>query len=206
MLERIGDAMTQQAAATQALLARATRDADADVEDNADAAVPSGARGTKAMQQDRSRRSTAPGKLAMDIRELARQQITSDPMCPDARAKSMLAYFERCGGYGGAKSMSYLTTGLATIADLMLMEKWREAEDLVLALCLAADQALLNDNKWYYAWQVTHLPEPLEHVVSRKPNKDSFRPYSRLMPATLMAAVTAYSAENSRTMEQMKKI
>ena len=157
------------------------------------------------MQKDKAQRSQVPGRLASEIRELAKNQITSDPLCPDLRSKSMLAYFERCGGYGGAESMAYLTTGLATVADLMLAEKWREAEDLVLVLLLASDQALLNDNKWHYGWQATHLPEPLEYVVTRKPNKDAFRPYSRLMPAGLMAALTAFSAENSRTMEQMKK-
>ena len=99
-----------------------------------------------------------------------------------------------------------MTTGLATVADLMLAGNLRESEDMVMALCIACDQASLNENKWYYAWQITHLPEPLEHVVSRKPNRDAFRPYSRLMPPQLMAAITAFSSENAKTLEQMKKI
>ena len=50
-------------------------------------------------------------------------------------------------GFNNAKTLAYMAAGLAHIADLMLAQKWREAEDLTLALFVAVDQATINDGK-----------------------------------------------------------
>ena len=61
------------------------------------------------------------------------------------------------------------------------------------------------DGKLNYAWTLLHLPEPLEHVVNRKPTRDPVRPYSRLLTADLMHAITAHSIEGAKMSELMKK-
>ena len=137
---------------------------------------------------------------------MAKSHITVDPLCQDLRAISMTAYMERCMGFNNAKTLAYMAAGLAHIADLMLAQKWREAEDLTLALFTAVDQATINDGKWFYAWQITHLPEPMDTALARKAQRDPLRPYSRLLPPRLSAAITTFSTEGARTAELMKKL
>jgi hypothetical protein len=151
-------------------------------------------------------RTESPGKFAHTVRDMARAQVAVDPLCSDIRAQSMTAFLERCMGFNGGKTLCYMATGLAQIADLMLANMWREAEDLVLALFLACDQAAINDGKWFYAWQATHLPEPLDTALARKPIRDPLRPFSRLMPPDLSSAITAHSTEGARTADLMKKL
>ena len=109
-------------------------------------------------------------------------------------------------GFNGAKTLAYMAAGLAQISDLMLAQRRREAQDLTLALFVATDQATINESKWYYAWQITHLPELMDTAVARKAQRDPLRPYSRILPARLSAAITTFSTEGARTAELMKKL
>jgi hypothetical protein len=168
IMRQIGVALTQQAAATHALLARTSGSFGVDEISNADGGeISMGAKGARAMNRDSSARSKAPGKFAQSVRDMARAQVTVDPLCSDIRAQSMTAFLERCMGFNGGKTLCYMASGLAQVADLMLANMWREAEDLVLALFLACDQAAINDGKWFYAWQATHLPEPLDTALAQ---------------------------------------
>ena len=82
--------MAQQAIATHALLARASKNDDDDGDLNvSEDSTATGARGARAMHRDRMGRTNHPGKLAVDVRELIRQQVTSDPLCMDARARNL---------------------------------------------------------------------------------------------------------------------
>ena len=206
-MQQIGSALTQQAAATHALLARASQGESWD--DNSAAAggeIGMGAKGARAMQRDSAKRASEPGQFAFEVRQLARAQVTVDPLCQDLRAMSLTAYMERCMGFNNAKTLSYMAAGPAQVGDLMLAERWREAEDLVLALFVAVDQATINEGKFFYAWQITHLPEPLDTALARKAHRDALRPYSRLLPPRLSAAITSFSTEGARTSELMKKL
>jgi len=162
------------------------------------------AEGSLAMSQDSLLRTETPGKFAHSVRDMARSQGAADPSCSGIRAHSMIAFLERCMGFNGEESLCYMATGLARIADLRLANMWREAEDLVLSLLLACDQAAISDGKWFYAWQATHLPEPLDAALMRKPNRHPLRPFSRLMPPDLASAITAHSMEGARASALMQ--
>ena len=122
----------------------------------------------------------------------------------DDRLVSLREYLLNHMAFDKAKGTAYLGWALATVADLMKVGAWREAEATVL-LCLAAiEQVTLDEGRWQVAWLFTHLPEPPWQRISRRPPQGALRPFTRLIPASWAAAAASY-VRDMATLTELKK-
>ena len=77
-------------------------------------------------------------------------------------------YFEKQGGYMGQKDLSLVQWMMAHIADALLNEDFRGAQELCALGLVAIDQASQDSGKWDVAWTLSLLEDPPPGMMSSR--------------------------------------
>ena len=134
------------------------------------------------------------GVVSRALARLAAQHpgASADPV-PSARA-----YVAYSIPFGGARTLGYLAWGLAHAWDELHAGRRDDALATLSLLLVSVEQAALDESSWGLAWFLTLLPEPPWPTMSRRPDANALRPYSKLADTRWVAAGLAFMRDVDR--------
>ena len=105
---------------------------------------------------------------------------------------------------GNAKTLTYMSYGVATAFDQMREGKWLEAEDTLAKLLVASEQAAIDASDFLLAWLLTFLPEP-PWARMRAQSSNETQGFAHLSDPAWVAASIAYMKDIAALQELRRR-
>ena len=132
--------------------------------------------------------------VSASLRRLAAQHPGAS-LDPVASARAYLAFSIP---FGSARTLGYLGWGLATAWDELSADRPAAALATLSLLLVALEQAALDESNWGLAWLLSLLPEPPWTSMSRRPDHQALRPYSKLADTRWVSSAVSSTRDVER--------
>lgn len=167
----MAQALSQQTQAMTALVAHLV--GQSDLSDLASGAASSsltskGALKREKLQSDLAARSS---EYLLQVAQLAFKRSRPSEQVPsklsDFKGKALFTkYLSKHGGYAGQKELGYIAWLVSHIADCLLADDVKGAQELTALTLSSIDQACQDGNKWDVAYLLALMEEPIAGVFS----------------------------------------
>lgn len=178
---------------------------DEDEEEDRELKLP-GAKGAAAMDGLTRLKARRPTHFTRVVEASLLRLAAQHPGASTSPRASARAYVAFSVPFGTARTLGYLTWGLATAWDELQAGSTEAALSTLSLLLVGAEQAALDESSWGLAWLLTLLPEPPWTSMARRPDLQALRPYSKLASTQWVSAALSFTRDVERIKAARREI